>query len=88
MSGVGKDYEFVASLPPSTQPWKIHTFQRSIVLVNPEHAARIVKPDGTIYVLEAADMPGEDVKIQSACVPNGYVARCASKLFQTSRGKS
>lgn len=87
MMNIAENFEHVASLPPSEHPWKIHAFDHGIVLVNPDHPARFIRRDGTVEVLHGLAQV-KPVQIQSPCIAKGYVAICASKLFQNQGGKS
>ena len=77
-------YQPIDELPPSEKPWRIHAFERSVVLLNPDHPPRIIR-EGRIEVMEPAPIPGE---IPQACVRINSMSRFNPKLFTHFGGKS
>jgi hypothetical protein len=46
------DLKCIATLPKSDHEWGICQWGPDIILTNPDHAPRLLHPDGTVEVIE------------------------------------
>jgi hypothetical protein len=81
MQNVVESFTIIDELPPSPNPWRIHVFERSVVLINPDHPPRVIR-NGQVEML------GRQAENPDTCVAPNCVASCASKLLHIIGGKS